>query len=34
MAVFAFKVEPVMDVMDAIAAEGTAIAWRDTLAKA
>jgi len=34
MAVFAFKVEPVMDVMDAVAAEGTAIAWRDTLASA
>jgi muconolactone delta-isomerase len=31
LAVFAFKVEPVMDVMDAVAAEGEAIAWRDTL---
>jgi muconolactone delta-isomerase len=31
MAVFAFKVEPVIDVMDAVAAEGEAISWRDAL---
>jgi hypothetical protein len=30
-AVFAFRVEPVMDVMDAVAAEGEAMAWRDEL---
>ena len=29
-AVFQFRVEPVMDVMDAVAAESDAIAWRDT----
>lgn len=28
-AVFQFRVEPVMDVMDAVAAESDAIAWRD-----
>lgn len=30
-AVFAFKVEAVMDVMDAVAVEGEAISWRDGL---
>jgi hypothetical protein len=30
-AVFRFRVEPVMDVMDAVAAEADAIGWRDTL---
>ncbi len=29
-AVFQFKVEPVMDVMEAVAAEAEAIAWRDS----
>ena len=29
-AVFQFRVEPVMDVMDAVAAEAEAIAWRDS----
>ncbi len=29
-AVFQFRVEPVMDVMDAVAAESEAIAWRDS----
>ena len=28
-AVFQFRLEPVMDVMDAVAAEAEAIAWRD-----
>ena len=28
-AVFQFRVEPVLDVMDAVAAESEAIAWRD-----
>jgi muconolactone delta-isomerase len=31
-AVFQFRVDAVMDVMDAVAAEATAIAWRDSLA--
>jgi muconolactone delta-isomerase len=30
-AVFRFRVEPVMDVMDAVAAESEAIGWRDGL---
>jgi muconolactone delta-isomerase len=30
-AVFQFRVEPVMDVMDAVAAEVAAIGWRDSL---
>ena len=29
-AVFQFRVEPVMDVMEAVAAEAEAIAWRDS----
>lgn len=29
---FAFTVEPVLDVMDAVAAENRAIEWRDSLA--
>ncbi len=29
-AVFQFRVEPVMDVMEAVAAESEAIAWRDS----
>jgi hypothetical protein len=33
-AVFRFRVEPVMDVMDAVAAESEAITWRDGLAQA
>jgi muconolactone delta-isomerase len=33
-AVFEFRVEPVMDVMDAVAAEVEAIGWRDSLAQA
>jgi hypothetical protein len=33
-AVFRFRVEPVMDVMDAVAAESEAIAWRAGLAQA
>ncbi len=28
-AVFQFRVEPVLDVMDAVAAEAAAVAWRD-----
>jgi hypothetical protein len=28
--VFQFRVEPVMDVMDAVAAEAAAISWRDS----
>ena len=32
-AVFEFRVEPVLDVMDAVAAEVEAIAWRDSLAQ-
>jgi Protein of unknown function (DUF3303) len=31
-AVFQFRVEPVLDVMDAVAAESEAIAWRDSIA--
>jgi hypothetical protein len=31
-AVFQFRVEAVMDVMDAVAAESAAISWRDSLA--
>ena len=31
-AVFEFKVEPVMDVMEAVAVENAAITWRDALA--
>ena len=30
-AVFQFRVEPVMDVMDAVAAESEAIGWRDSV---
>ncbi len=30
-AVFQFRVEPVLDVMDAVAAESEAIAWRDSI---
>lgn len=30
-AVFQFRVEPVLDVMDAVAVEAAAIAWRDSL---
>ncbi len=30
-AAFSFTVEPVMDVMDAVAAENRGIAWRDSL---
>ena len=30
-AVFQFRLEPVLDVMDAVAAESQAIAWRDSL---
>ena len=30
-AVFQFRVEPVLDVMDAVAAESEAIAWRDSV---
>ena len=29
-AVFQFRVEPVLDVMDAVVAEGEGIAWRDS----
>jgi hypothetical protein len=29
-AVFQFRLEPVLDVMDAVAAEGEGIAWRDS----
>jgi hypothetical protein len=32
-AVFQFRVEPVMDVMDAVAAEAEAIGWRDSLSE-
>ena len=31
-AVFRFRLEPVLDVMDAVAAEAEGIAWRDSLA--
>jgi hypothetical protein len=31
-AVFQFRCEPVLDVMDAVAVEGSAIAWRDSIA--
>lgn len=31
-AVFQFRLEPVLDVMDAVAAENEAIAWRDSAA--
>jgi muconolactone delta-isomerase len=31
-AVFTFRVEPVLDVMDAVAVEAAAIAWRDSIA--
>lgn len=31
-AVFQFRLEPVLDVMDAVAAEGAAIEWRDSIA--
>jgi hypothetical protein len=31
-AVFQFRLEPVLDVMDAVAAEAEAIAWRDSAA--
>ena len=31
-AVFQFRLEPVLDVMDAVAAESQAIAWRETTA--
>ena len=31
-AVFQFRLEPVLDVMDAVAAENEAIAWRDSIA--
>ena len=31
-AVFQFRLEPVLDVMDAVAAESEAIAWRDSAA--
>ena len=31
-AVFQFRLEPVLDVMDAVAAEAEAIAWRDSVA--
>jgi hypothetical protein len=31
-AVFQFRIEPVLDVMDAVAAESEAIAWRDSSA--
>ena len=31
-AVFQFRVEPVLDVMDAVAAETEGIAWRDSVA--
>jgi hypothetical protein len=30
-AVFQFRVEPVMDVMDAVAAESESIEWRDSI---
>jgi hypothetical protein len=30
-AVFQFRLEPVIDVMDAVAAESAAIAWRDSI---
>ena len=30
--VFQFRLEPVLDVMDAVAAEAEAIAWRDSVA--
>lgn len=30
-AMFQFRVEPVLDVMDAVAAEAAAIAWRESL---
>ena len=29
-AIFKFRLEPVLDVMDAVAVEATAIAWRDS----
>ena len=31
-AVFQFRLEPVLDVMDAVAAESEAVAWRDSMA--
>lgn len=33
-AAFKFRVEPVLEVMDAVAVEGAAIAWRDALRRA
>jgi hypothetical protein len=30
-AVFQFRLEPVLDVMDAVAAEAEGIAWRDSV---
>ena len=30
-AIFKFRLEPVLDVMDAVAVEATAIAWRDSV---
>ena len=30
-AVFQFRVEPVLDVMEAVAVEAAAIAWRDSI---
>lgn len=30
-AVFQFRIEPVLDVMDAVAAESEAIGWRDSV---
>lgn len=33
-AVFRFRVEPVVDVMDAVAVEGSAIEWRSALERA
>lgn len=33
-AVFQFRLEPVMDVMDAVAAESEAVRWRESLAPA
>ncbi len=32
-AVFRFRLEPVLDVMDAVAVESEAVAWRDALGK-
>jgi hypothetical protein len=32
-AVFQFRVEPVLDIMDAVAAETDGIAWRDSIAE-